>query len=274
MSKQFGRTIRSIQCNNGREFDNSSTRTFFLSYGVQLRMLYPYTSLQNGKVERMIRTTNDVMRSQLFQAYLPAHYWAESLYTGTYILNLLSTKVISAPTPYFTLFDTTPSYSHLRVFGCACYPNTSATAHHKLASRSRRCVFLGYSSDHKGYQCFDLTMNHVLISRHVVFDESSFPFASSGPLPDNLDSLFSHSPVVCSIAPPYPSSIAGTRSLSPCHTRPRCPSPRHVWPRRSSQCHTRHWRPRPRHTWPQHLHLHHEQPQLHASPSPPLVYQR
>jgi hypothetical protein len=76
--------------------------------------------------------------------------------------------------------------------------------------RSCRCVFLGYSSDYKGYRCLDLTTNHLLISRHVVFDESSFPFASSDPPPDDLDSLFSSSPAVCPIAPPYPSSIAGT----------------------------------------------------------------
>jgi hypothetical protein len=30
VSTQFGRTIRSVQCNNGREFDNF-TYTFFLS---------------------------------------------------------------------------------------------------------------------------------------------------------------------------------------------------------------------------------------------------
>jgi hypothetical protein len=69
----------------------------------------------------MIRTTNDVMRSLLFQASLPAHYLAESLYIATYILNLLLTKAISALTPYFAHFDTTPSYAHLWVFGCACY---------------------------------------------------------------------------------------------------------------------------------------------------------
>jgi hypothetical protein len=45
VSTQFGRTIRSVQCDNGREFDNSSTCTFFLSHGVQLRMSRPYTSL-------------------------------------------------------------------------------------------------------------------------------------------------------------------------------------------------------------------------------------
>jgi hypothetical protein len=63
----------------------------------------------------MIHTTNDVMRSLMFQASIPAYYWAESLYTTTYILNLLPTKAISAPTPYFALFDTTPSYAHIWV---------------------------------------------------------------------------------------------------------------------------------------------------------------
>jgi hypothetical protein len=158
----------------------------------------------------MIHTTNDVMCSLLFQASFLARYWAESLYATTYLLNLLPTKAISAPTPHFALFGTTPSYAHLRVFGCACYPNTSATASHKLAPCFCRCVFLGYSSDHKGYQCLDLTMNRLLISRHVVFDESSFPFASFGPPPDDMDSLFSSNPAVHATTPSYPSSGAGT----------------------------------------------------------------
>jgi hypothetical protein len=95
---------------------------------------------------------------------------------------------------------------------------TPLPAPHKLAPRSYRCVFLGYSSDHKGYRCLNFTMNRLLISRHVVFDESSFPFASSDPPPDDLDSLFSSSPAVCPVAPPYPSSIAGTsKSVAASH---------------------------------------------------------
>jgi hypothetical protein len=43
VSNQFGRKIKAIQCDNGREFDNSSTRIFLLSNGTQLRMSCPYT---------------------------------------------------------------------------------------------------------------------------------------------------------------------------------------------------------------------------------------
>jgi hypothetical protein len=77
--------------------------------------------------------------------------------------------------PYFTLHGVTPSYEHLRVFGCACYPNLSTVAAHKLAPRSTRCIFLGYSTNHKGYRCLDLTTNNIVVSQHVVFDEADFP---------------------------------------------------------------------------------------------------
>lgn len=103
-------------------------------------MLWPYISSQNSKVERMIRTVNNIMRSLLFQASLPARYWVEGLAAAIYLHNRLPTKAVSHLAPYFALFGTSPSYNHLRVFGCVCYPNLSATAPHKLAPRSTRCV--------------------------------------------------------------------------------------------------------------------------------------
>ena len=35
VSTQFGLTIKAVQCDNGREFDNSTSCSFFLSRGVQ-----------------------------------------------------------------------------------------------------------------------------------------------------------------------------------------------------------------------------------------------
>ena len=90
----------------------------------------------------MIRMMNDVVRTLLIQASLPPRFWAERLHTATYLLNRLPSTASHAPTPHHALFGTPPRYDHLRVFGCACYPNTSAIAPHKLAPRSTR-VFLG-----------------------------------------------------------------------------------------------------------------------------------
>jgi hypothetical protein len=36
VSTQFSRPIRALQCDNGREFDNHASRSFFLASGVQL----------------------------------------------------------------------------------------------------------------------------------------------------------------------------------------------------------------------------------------------
>ena len=66
VTTQYGATIKAVQCDNGREFDNSSARTFFLTHCALLRMLCPYTSSQNGKAERIIHSTNNIIRSLFF----------------------------------------------------------------------------------------------------------------------------------------------------------------------------------------------------------------
>lgn len=35
---------------------------------------------------------------------------------------------------------------------------------------------MGYSLNHKGYRCLDFSTGRVYLSRHVIFDENSFPF--------------------------------------------------------------------------------------------------
>jgi hypothetical protein len=175
---QLGAAIKEVQCDNGREFGNSSSRTFFLTHDAHLRMSCPYTSAQNGKAERIIRSVNNMIRSLLFRARILPAYWVEALHTATHLLNILPTKTLHFSTLDFALFGEAPVYDHLRVFGCGCYPNLSATATHKLAPRSTLCIFLGYSTHHKGYWCLDLASNRIIISRHVIFDESTFPFAA------------------------------------------------------------------------------------------------
>jgi histone deacetylase 1/2 len=112
----------------------------------------------------------------MFQAALPPSFWPDALATSTYLLNRRPCRPRQNSTPFELLFGTAPNYNHLRVFGCLCYPNTVATTPHKLSPRSISCVFLGYPLDQHGYKCYNLETKRVIVSRHVYFDETCFPF--------------------------------------------------------------------------------------------------
>jgi hypothetical protein len=127
---------------------------------------------------------------------------------------------IQTACPHLTLFGSVPSYKHLRIFGCTCYPNMTATASHKLSPRSTRCVFLGYSTDHKGYRYLDLSANRLIVSRHVVFDEDNFPLAASPSLTD-LDFLCESGPTISTIETHL--TTAGTSTPAPHRPAPEIP---------------------------------------------------
>jgi hypothetical protein len=95
------------------------------------------------------------------------------------------TKLLSFDTPLHTLLGASPDYTTFHTFGCACWPNLRPYNSHKLELRSTKCVFLGYSN--KGYKCLDISKGHIYVSRDVIFDESSFPFAS---LPSNAGTRY------------------------------------------------------------------------------------
>ena len=176
---QFSSPIKCFQADNGTEFINTATTKFLATQGTHLRSSCPYTSPQNGKAERIIRTLNNSIRTMLLHASLPPAYWAEGLLTACYLHNRRPSSSIQHDIPYTRLHNQQPTYNHLRVFGCLCYPNMQATSKHKLAPRSTACVFLGYPPSHKGYRCLDLSTRRIIISRHVIFDETAFPFAAT-----------------------------------------------------------------------------------------------
>jgi hypothetical protein len=80
----------------------------------------------------MLRTTNDVIRTLLVQSNLPPTFWVEALHTANHLINIRPSRAINHATPHFQLFNQHPTYSHLLVFGCLCFPNLYATTHNKL----------------------------------------------------------------------------------------------------------------------------------------------
>jgi hypothetical protein len=140
---------------------------FFVKLGIFHHMSCPHTH----------RHIVETSLSLLAHASMPLKFWDEAFLAATYLINKLPSKVIHDSTPLERLFDQKPDYSFLRVFGYACWPHLRPYNSRKLQFISKQCVFLGYSSMHKGCKCLEVSTDRVYISRDVTFAEEVFPFS-------------------------------------------------------------------------------------------------
>jgi histone deacetylase 1/2 len=177
---KFDRKIITMQTDWG-EGEYEKLIAFFQKIGITHHVSCPHAHQQNGSAERKHRHIVEVGLALLANTSMPLKYWDEAFLTATFLINLLPSKVINLETPSERLVHVVPNYDALRTFGCTCWPNLRPYNTCKLAFRSTRCVFMGYSPRHKGVKCLDLSTGRIYISRDVVFYENVFPFTSLNP---------------------------------------------------------------------------------------------
>lgn len=175
VEKQFERKIKMLQSDWGGEY--RSFTQLMQNEGIAFRQSCPYTSVQNGRVERRHRKIVDCGLTLLAQASMPLHYWWEAFQTSVHLINRLPSTVLNNQSPYKVLFKENPDYKSLKIFRCACYPNLRVYNSHKFSFHSTKCVYLGLSQHHKGFLCLS-SIGRLYISWHVVFNEQEFPFSS------------------------------------------------------------------------------------------------
>lgn len=225
VSTQFRTHIQSIRTDNASEFFNTECNEFFKSLGVIHQSSCPYTPQQNGMVERKHRHILNVARALKFQGSIPHQYWGECVLHAVYLINRTPTPLLANKTPFEAMFQKTPTFDHIKVFGCLCYA-TNLRPTHKFDVRAKPYIFLGYPPHQKGYKLLDFSTNQFAVSRDVTFHESIFPFAhisSSSVLFPPCPTLHSDDDMLSVPAPvPLPNII------------PSSPSPV-AFPRRSSR---------------------------------------
>ncbi|KAG8479536.1 hypothetical protein CXB51_029176 [Gossypium anomalum] len=134
---------------------------------------YYVTFINNGVAELKHRHIVEIGLTLLAQANLSMRYWGYAFCCAVHLINCLPTSVLQGRSPFQALYGQDPTYDHLRVFECCCYPYLQPFASHKLEFQSQSSTFLAYSTQHKGYQCL-LPNGKIVVSRHVVFDETKF----------------------------------------------------------------------------------------------------
>ena len=103
----------------------------------------------------------------LSQSGLPHEFWAEVVNTAVYLVNLSPSSAINFLTPFEMRHKRVADYSQLRVFGCDAYSLTPSKDRSKLEPTSKKCRFLGYATDVKGYRLWNLVTYKVIVNRDV-----------------------------------------------------------------------------------------------------------
>lgn len=216
IEKHLDKKIKIVQTNWGVEFRSFSTLLTLL--GIHFKHPCPHIHHQNGKIERKHRHIVDIRLTLLAQSNLPLKFWWNAFYTAVFLINRLPTPVLNNVSPDYKLFHDKPDYSIHRVFGCACYPYIRPYNRHKLEFKADRCIFIGYSPHHKGYQSMHLS-GKVYISNHVIFDEKFFPyksgvdFSSVSNFCSSVSSSSSSNLVSTLVSNPCPSNIVSSLSI-------------------------------------------------------------
>lgn len=150
-TRQFQSQIKAIRSDNGSEFLCLSE--YFKPLGIVHETSCVATPQQNGRVERKHKHILNVARALRFQSDLPIEFWGEFVLTAAYLINRTPNMVLQGMTSYERIYGEKPVYERLRVFGSLCYAHDQSNKGDKFASRSRRCVFVGYPYGKKGGGC-------------------------------------------------------------------------------------------------------------------------
>lgn len=165
---------------------------------------------QNGCVERKHKHIVEIARTLLVAFHVSQKYWVEALSIVMYLINMLPIYGI-AKSPKELLFHKPRDYSILKIFSCSCYPWLKPYVSSKLDGKSKKCVFLGYSLQHKAYRCLDPITSRVYISHHVLFDDTLFPFHNISPTSPLL-------PITSSVSTPMDLTFHSQSSFVPAST--------------------------------------------------------
>ena len=175
VENQFGRKIKRIRSDRGREYESNEFNSFVRSLGIIHETTPPYSPSSNGVAERKNRTLVELTNVMLIESHAPLNFWGEAILTACYVLNRVPHKK-SKLTPFELWKGYKPSLGYLRVWGCLAFVRLMDPKITKLGKKVTTCAFLGYASNSTAYRFFNLEDNIVIESGDAIFHENKFPF--------------------------------------------------------------------------------------------------
>jgi hypothetical protein len=91
--------------------------------------------------------------------------------TTCYLVNRSTLLALVDKTLHEVWIGKKPSLEHLKLFGCDSYVHVLKENRSKLDTKAKKCIFIGYKDDMKGYNIWNLETKNIVYSWDVVFRE-------------------------------------------------------------------------------------------------------
>ena len=173
VENQSDEKIKILRSDRVTEYNSNEFEKFCVVAGIEQQTTVRYTPQQNGVSERKNRTVMEMARCMLAEKNLPKSFWAEAVNTAVYLLNRLPTRALKDKIPIEAWSGHKPTVKHLKVFGSMCYTHVPDQKRHKLEDKAERGIFIGYSSQSKGFKVYNIETEKVIISRDIKVDEDA-----------------------------------------------------------------------------------------------------
>jgi hypothetical protein len=179
--KQTGRKLKCAHDDKGGEWMSNEMKDFCIRHGIVREHTMRAEPHQNGVAERPMRTLGEGIISMLTDARLSASWWADAAAAFVRIHNRSGNSALHGKTPYEAFYGQKPDVSLLRVFGSTAYVHVKRDKRNSLESHTKKCIFVGYPAEYKGWQFWHPESRQLFISDTAIFDERSIPGVGSFP---------------------------------------------------------------------------------------------
>eukprot|EP00253_Pinus_taeda_P007263 PITA_07263 len=115
------RKINCLRSDQGGEFTSDELFNFCEQHGIKRQFSTTRTPQQNGVVERMNRTVQQMAQAMVDESRTLATFWGEAAFAAITILNQANFWVNNIQTPHELWYGKTPTVKCFKVFGSKCY---------------------------------------------------------------------------------------------------------------------------------------------------------
>ena len=181
--KLQGYKVKQLMSDGGGEYtasENASIMSEFqqisIKNGITQNFTSAYTPEMNGVSERLNRVLLEHGRALLTDAGLSPLFWSLAVKHVVYLRNRLWHKHHQqgpniGASPYQALYGTVPHMNMLRVWGCDAFKLDPLYKSSTFGRKAQKMIFVGMSTNRKGWVLFDTRARKLTTTFHASFDE-------------------------------------------------------------------------------------------------------